>query len=165
MNSETLFQIVLAVAAAFALWNKQRRSAAKKAEPARVSREGDAMEAERRRRVQEDIRRKIAQRAARPNPPASGEAPPEPPVAAERFNPVAAGRAGPIGAGKLESVSAPGRQPAAAVSPIEASPFRRDLAPAPPAPPPDWLVELRDHSGVRRAILLREILSPPVGLR
>jgi hypothetical protein len=172
MTSETLFQIVLAIGAALALWNKQRRAAAKKAGPARVSGNDEAMEAERRRRVQEDIRRKIAQRAARPAPLEAREEASQPPMVAEPTEPFTNGGPGrapagafsPAGAAKFAPVAAPpgGPQP---FSPIAASPFRKDLPPAPPAPTPDWLVELRDPSGVRRAILLREILSPPVGLK
>jgi hypothetical protein len=38
---------------------------------------------------------------------------------------------------------------------------------APPGADParDWLSELRETSGARRAIVLREILGPPVGLK
>jgi hypothetical protein len=116
--------------------------------------------------VQEDIRKKIAQRAFRANQPpadlrnerrAQRDEPAESSAATEVLPPFVAGKNDPISV-------APSR-PAGSPSPIEASPFRRDLPPAPPAPPPDWLMELRDHAGVRRAILLREILSPPVGLR
>ncbi len=60
----------------------------------------------------------------------------------------------------------PGLSPmAGGLSPIEASPFRKDIAPPVHAQGRDWLAELRQRPEARRAILLREILGPPVGLR
>ncbi|HEY1764330.1 MAG TPA: hypothetical protein VGF85_05355, partial [Opitutaceae bacterium] len=65
--------------------------------------------------------------------------------------------------------SGPAEEPAPALAPIPA--FQR-AAPAPstatahlPVPVSPWLEELRTRDSSRRAILLREILGPPVALR
>jgi hypothetical protein len=130
-----VFQILVAVAAVIALWAKQRREAARsrsEGPAAPAAGQADAMEEERTRRVQEEIRRKIAQRNAGPEEaPVLAEAtpPPPPPVPAR---------------------PAPAPAPAA-VRAVE--------------PAGDWLAELRGTQGARRAMVLREILGPPVGLR
>jgi len=144
MTPEAIFRTAVPLLAVLAaIWSNRRRAAGRAAVPPPVHAADDAMEAERTRRVQEDIRRKIAQRAAR----AAAPAPAPPPVVAR---------------GAPEPAARP--QPAAAPSPIEATSLCRDPAPA-AAPKRDWLSDLRDRPGARRAILLREILGPPVGLR
>ena len=188
MTPEAIFKILLGFGAVVVLWSRQRRAAAsaaaaKAAPPAR----GDAEEEERTRRVQEEIRRKIAlrqaqgQRQARDpggwEPPASGPsrvpaarpgtAVPQPPIAAlapAPSNPDTPVLPSPRQARGLPAD--PGLSPmAGGLSPIEASPFRKDIAPSVHAQGRDWLAELRQRPEARRAILLREILGPPVGLR
>jgi hypothetical protein len=118
---------------------------------------------ERAQRVREDILRTIAERRARAEEglrPASVR--PErvlpPPLAPARMSreaePVFPSAPSP----PLETrapAMIPGRQVAAAVGA------------GPPGPPPGtlWLDELRSPETVRRAIVLREILGPPVALR
>jgi len=147
MTPEAVLRILLVFGALLALWNKQRRAAARAAEarPAPVAHE-DAMEAERTRRVQEEIRRKIAQRTAVAPP----RRPAPPPVVAAPAPAFAA---------------APPLQAASPLSAAEASPFRADTQPAAHPQGRDWQGELRQRTEARRAIVLREILGPPVGLR
>lgn len=159
MTSDSIFRTAVALlVTALAIWSNRRRATARAAvRPPAPVRE-DPMEAERTRRVQEDIRRKIAQRAARAAPPviaAAGSEPSAPPPSLAMAPPPPADQ--PLFAAP-PSFAAP-------VSPIEASPFRRDPAPAAAPPRRDWLAELRERQGARRAIVLREILGPPVGLR
>ena len=52
-----------------------------------------------------------------------------------------------------------------AVEPVPALPAFGTALDAQPVVISPWLAELREPAGVRRAILLREILGPPVGLR
>jgi len=145
MTSDSIFRTVVAlIVTALAIWSNRRRAGARTAVPPSAPVREDPMEAERTRRVQEDIRRKIAQRAARAAPPVIAAARTEPPA---------------------PPPSAAMAPPPAPVSPIEASPFRRDPAPAVAPPRRDWLAELRERQGARRAIVLREILGTPVGLR
>jgi hypothetical protein len=143
----TLLQILIALGVILSLWNKQRQAAARARGEGRPAGRPDPLEEERTRRVQEEIRRKIADRnaweeARRAEPPQPGEAAPveaepEPEPAAEAPRPVPA---------------------------PQVPPERWDPPPA-AAPPRDWLGDLRETQGARRAIILREILGPPVGLR
>jgi hypothetical protein len=150
-----LFQILVAVAAVIALWAKQRREAARsrgEAPGAPASGRPDPMEEERTRRVQEEIRRKIAQRnawqaAREENPPAMTE---EPPPMEEA--------PGPEEVAVLREAPPP-------PEPAPSLPARAAALPASAAPSGDWLTELRGTRGARRAMVLREILGPPVGLR
>ncbi len=153
MNSG-VFQILVAVAAVLALWVKQRREAARsrgEAPGATGSGRPDPTEEERTRRVQEEIRRKIAQRnawqAARED---------APPVMTDE--PAVASDSEPEG---VQSLPDAPRMFARA----QALPPRAEPPPAPAAPAGDWLAELRGTQGARRAMVLREILGPPVGLR
>jgi hypothetical protein len=145
-----VFQILVAVAAVLALWVKQRRESARsrgERPGAAGSGQPDPTEEERTRRVQEEIRRKIAQRNAWQV--AREEAPPvmteEPPV-----------EEGPVEVPVLRE---------APQIPIQAQAPAYRAEPAPAAPADDWLTELRGTQGARRAMVLREILGPPVGLR
>jgi hypothetical protein len=118
---------------------------------------------ERAQRVREDILRRIAERRARAEegvPPARAR--PErvlpPPLAPARMAREAEPVFPPAPSPPLETrapAMIPGRQPAAAVGA------------GPPGPPAGilWLDELRSPETVRRAILLREILGPPIALR
>jgi hypothetical protein len=149
--------------------------AAMKGKGAGAKKSEEAEDPERTRRVKEEIRRKIAER--RDNlPPVSAE-PAGKPVA----SPIAAPRpvAGPPTLGDFlsrgyralleEKTPAPAPQrPAPASEPPHASPIYSAASPASPSSAPtshNWLAELRDPATVRRAILLREILGTPVGLR
>jgi hypothetical protein len=127
-----------------------------------------AEDEERTRRVREDILRKIAERRARAAvapPPATlrvERVPPEPPpvVAAAPY----AGR----GPAEAAAATPPAQAPVPGVigrlpSPLPAAP----LAPSVQGPSIGalWLEELRGRENVRRAILVREILGPPLALR
>jgi hypothetical protein len=197
-------QVVLAVAAAIAYWVNQRKAAAredKKETPPSSGRSGparaDAGEDERTRRIQEEIRRKIAERrgaAPRPSPaPVATERPVAPPVIAPR--PVAQEMARGLRE-RLEARLAEARARTEAKAQerqrqweeqekaLEADRFatqrrtaeiaaQAQAAPAPtlladagiPGGPRHWSDEMRDRQNLRRAIVLREVLGPPVGLR
>ncbi len=146
--------------------NKDKSAAASKSAPAG----GD--EAERTRKVQETIRRKIAERRAAipPLDPFGGpggrlrrlmDQPNVVPVRPDPAPPMAGERALIDGEARL----------AAQVRQVQAV---QQMAPGPVAAAPagvlqppvsPWLLELREPSGIRRAIILREILGTPVGLR
>jgi hypothetical protein len=151
-------------------------------------------EATRTRRVQEEIRRKISERragATRVFPSRSGRQP-APPIAAPR--PVAPGELwgelfrgeaqeppADITAQEPEPESVPARQSdveikmrrlesASSAASAEAGGISADRAAVLPlepaaASPNAWLSSLRERQGARRAIVLREVLGPPVGLR
>jgi hypothetical protein len=141
--------------------------------PARPQ-ESDAAEAaarramedeERAQRVREDIQRRIAERQARAEGglrPASvrpERVSPPPLVPARMFReaePVIPSAAFPPVETRAPAM-VPGRPPAAAAA-VGAGPL---------GPPPGvlWLDELRSPETARRAILLREILGPPIALR
>jgi hypothetical protein len=193
-NREVLAVLFVAVA-----WLAQKlglakdRKAVKGAGPSGP--EGDSGEAERTRRVQEEIRRKIAERragAAPGQPSARPGVEPAPPIAAARpaapppvpwggiFEPDAAeARAADLeavlsrqrGLGErmrqLDSASLAASAEAGGYSAGGAAAMRARLEPATPvsAPPSPWLLELRERQGARRAIVLREILGQPVALR
>ena len=201
-------QIVLAVAAALAYWvnqMKEKGAGGKDGDP--VERPIDAAQAEsenleRTRRIQEEIRRKIAERrgtaAPPPLPPAHAERPLAPPLVAPR--PVAGSMGGlrerleaklaEMQARETARAAAQARQQhgEAEARLLEAEKLaaqqrataglllaRKDAqaaaavqaaAVAPGARPSRaWVDELRDPQSVRRAMVLREVLGAPVGLR
>jgi hypothetical protein len=155
-----------------ATWRKMAKKNAAAPPPARAALDED----ERTRRVKEEVRRKIAERQATraPAPPAARqETPPEtrrlPGGVTEIFAPVDADAPPAVDyAAERMRQERLGKEIAA----IEAGlppPIASHQAYAPPSavppPPLGWLAALRDPLDVRRAIILREILGPPVGLR
>lgn len=183
---------LLVVLFAAAVWFLNRTAAAKRKAAARPGESipaqpaGDGAsagasaeeeEAERTRRVQEEIRRKIAaRRAPAPSRAASFEPPrieeepePFPPSPAsvqgremeevllrqqgleKELRALEAGRAATVAAAKRGAGFPPGAGASAAHSSAAAS--------------NPWLAELRNPAGVRRAVVLREILGAPVSLR
>ncbi len=190
-NAHNFLPIALALAAwAAATWSKLKKKQTAAVPPA-------ADEAERTRRVQEEVRRKIAERRIRPaEEPRTAESRPasvsggwrdiverriaapstldpfggpgrravRPAPAPERFPP--ADQDDPAVLERQRRLAAMSRavEPAAVQSTTRLPAFGTALD-AQPAVVSPWLTELREPAGVRRAILLREILGPPVGLR
>lgn len=187
-------QIVLAVAAAFAYWLTQRKQAQQEGEeeqdpppeqfPTRV--DGELADQERARRIREEIRRKIAERAGGMPvpPPAAPEPPPlyrrEPELQPAQPRPQPAPVQPQVSPGQpedpwksvwasqqklqeqMQALSDARRKAAEFVSP--------QMAAAAPKPVPvvrgmSLRTELADRDRLRRAIILREVLGPPVGLR
>ncbi len=197
-------QVVIAVAAAIAYWFNQQKtavredkdSAAPESNPfEQVSNEGG--EDERTRRVQHEIRRKIAERRGiAPQPsaaPRPAVQPVAPPYVAPR--PVAREMTGGLRE-RLEAklAEARARTEAAArearrqreeeeraleaeriATQVRATEIAAQATLASAALPPaetknarevrPWPGELRDPQSLRRAMILREVLGPPVGLR
>lgn len=199
-------QLVIAIAAAVAYWlNSQRKNATDDAEPQ------DSEEAERTRRIQEEIRRKIAERRGgqAPAPPPAGARPAPPPLLRPRpaelpmppfgapAQPVFAPRAAreerddeartPAEADErartaartaailerqeklaeemraLEAARQEARKRAAQVATAETERQARENRAAVGAR--SLAEELRDAKSARRAIVMREVLGTPVGLR
>lgn len=171
-----LIWALVAIVGAVAAKKKAGQTKAARGEPSPVD------EAERTRRVREEVARKIAarqrqdagERLARlgapppPQPkPAAAPAPAIPPDLYEWS-----------GTARLEdeALTAPVRseesrlaEEVRAVQARQAAPERASTPYTPPvvvtAPESPWLTELRQPGGARRAILLREILGPPLALR
>jgi hypothetical protein len=155
-----------------ATWRKMAKKNAAAPPPARVALDED----ERTRRVKEEVRRKIAERqAARAPAPAAArqEIPPETRRPAggvtETFIPPEADAPPAV---DYRAEQARQERLAKEMAAIEAGlpppiATHQAYAPPPASPPPvlGWLAGLRDPLEVRRAIVLREILGPPVGLR
>jgi hypothetical protein len=154
-----------------------RKKMAQKNAPAPPSASPARDEDERTRRVKEEVRRKIAERQAAKAAPARREIPPEaarPPTrrlaggVTEVFVP-ANGEAPAVDysaeQARQERLSKEMAVIDAGLPPPIAS--HQAYAPPPASPPPalGWLAALRDPLNVRRAIILREVLGPPVGLR
>jgi hypothetical protein len=187
-------QIVLAVAAAFAYWLTQRKQAEQEGDeergteteqfPTRV--DGELADEERARRIRDEIRRKIAERAGGMPlpPPAVLEPPPlyrrepEPPPVRTRPQPMPVEP--PVAARSEEdpwkSVWAQQQKLQEQMKALndarrKAKEFVNPQTAA-VAPGPVPLVrgaslreELGDRDRLRRAIILREVIGPPVGLR
>jgi len=111
-----------------------------RASSAEVTGEGE----ERTRRVREDIRRKIAERRAGAATPAS--------ISEGKWDTAPAASVPLL---PLRAAAAPALQPIAALAIGKQVPSAGAL----------WLEELRTRDSVRRAILVREILGPPIALR
>ncbi len=151
-----------------------------------------ADEAERTRRVQAQVQRKIAERRAgrapAPAAPARYDGPLPSPVAAPR--PVYGGvrREREFEPPTIVLEESPPAEPAAETAALarqqqlaeqlralneasraaqtrQSAAIAASVAPAAETPAEGWLAELRQPQGVRRAILLREILGPPVCFR
>ncbi len=124
----------------------------------------DLDDEERTRRVREDILRKIAERrgggaAAQPAPARGERQAPGPPALSRAALNIGRGPAeGNVGT-KPRSTEAPVEPPVVALAGIVAG-----GSPGPTAGS-QWLEDLRSRDAVRRAILAREILGPPVALR
>jgi hypothetical protein len=153
-----------------ATWKKMKKKDAAAPPPARAALGED----ERTRRVKEEVRRKIAERqAAREPAPAAArqDIPPETRRLAggvtETFVPADAPPAVDYRAeqARQERLAKEMAAIEAGLPPPIAT--HQAYAPPPAAPPPvlGWLAGLRDPLEVRRAIVLRAILGPPVGLR
>jgi hypothetical protein len=155
--------------------------------------EPGADEAERTRRVQAEVQRKIAERRAgrapAPAAPARYDGPLPSPVAAPR--PVYGGLSrrerefepptivieeSPPAEAAAETAALARQQQLAeqlralneanrAAQTRQSAAITASVAPAAETPADGWLAELRQPQGVRRAILLREILGPPVCFR
>ncbi|MBW7895286.1 MAG: hypothetical protein H3C27_09255 [Opitutaceae bacterium] len=186
-------QIVLAVAAAFAYWLTQRKQAEQEENeergpeteqfPTRV--DGELADEERARRIREEIRRKIAERAggmplpppAVPEPPPLYRREPEPQPVRPRPQPVpvepqasAPQAEDPWKSVWVQQQKLQEQMKALADTRRKANEFvSPQAATAPKSVPLVRGVSLREELGdrdrLRRAIILREVIGPPVGLR
>jgi hypothetical protein len=175
-------QIVIAVAAALAYWLNQRKqqSAEETEHPAEEGRPDDPFrefgadpaEAERTRRIQEEIRRKIAERAGGAPAPAPARVP-EPPPLFQPEPPPRARTAALAAASAHEAILQRQRDLEEQLRAVEAGrrATRRNeviaeaSARKPTAARTALLGDLKGAENLRRAIVLREVLGPPVGLR
>jgi hypothetical protein len=186
-------QFVIAAAAAVAYWLNQRRTAAKeeaetdKRKAARFPRANvdESQDADRARQVRDEIRRKIAERAGGRTKEAPAN-PPPPLVRREadewrrifRPEPTPPARepvlvpADDEMAAVLERQRKLNEQMAALERAQQAEKHAAWAAAAGVAAPVNaprqaggWRGELKNGDGLRRAVILREILGPPVGLR
>lgn len=193
-------QILIAVGAAFAYWLNQRKQEPADDGETTADRRGefapptqtDPDEAERTRRIQEEIRRKIAERASG-GPIAVPPPAPEPPPIFQRDTMAPRPVASPMPQARQREVvreSQPYVSPAAETAALErqreleaqmsalaeakraaqrkvtavAATEQGALAHASQTRG-DLLSDLRGARNLRRAIVLREVLGPPVGLR
>lgn len=177
-HPQVLVAVAIAVVAILQKFKQARTQETAGEAPAK-----DGQEAERTRRIQEEIRRRIMERRglmpAPPDAPDSvEEAPefPEPPPMFEEVRPV---MVEPPSLQAMDAAAAPGysrelerqQQMLARLRELEtARPAHARIAPAtveaPVAAPANRLpADLRTPAGLRRAVVLREILSPPVGMR
>jgi len=202
--SENVLQIIIALAVAIAGFLNNRKKE-KGGEPADYDGDGvpdnrpgqfepqgmDMDEAERTRRVQEEIRRKIAERRGQPVPPLVAPRPvaqPIPEVIKRRFEPPVVPPPLPSRAAQaaqaardeeilehqreletqlrvLEARRAEHkRQAAEAAAPLSAATAYR-TAVSTKASGADVLADLRAPGGARRAWILREVLGTPAGLK
>ncbi|MCW5548542.1 MAG: hypothetical protein KIT44_06215 [Opitutaceae bacterium] len=174
-------QVVIAVAAALAYWLNQRKqeSAGEPPEPAEEGRPDDPFrefgadpaEAERTRRIQEEIRRKIAERAGGAPVAAPARVPEPPPLI--QPEPPPARSAALAAASAQEAILQRQRdledQLRNAQAIRRATQRKEVIAEAsarkPTAARTALLGDLKGAENLRRAIVLREVLGPPVGLR
>ncbi|HWA10396.1 MAG TPA: hypothetical protein VG838_13160 [Opitutaceae bacterium] len=194
-------QIVVVAAVMLTYWINAARARARRGTsapaPALDESHSGAEDPERTRRIQEEIRRKIAERRGTV-PPAVPSAPAAPPPAPPLVAPRPVATPGGVLREKLEARLAQARAReraererrrqeqearARALAAEKLSAQRqaltaslaareeRPVAPvsdgnySSPSPRRTWLDELREPDRVRRAVILREVLGPPVGLR
>jgi hypothetical protein len=203
--SEHLLQIIVALAAAIAAYLNNRKKE-KSGEPADFDGDGipdnrpgqfeptqmDMDEADRTRRIQEEIRRKIAERRGEAVPPLVAPRPiaqPIPEVIQRRFEhadvPPPLPRKQPSAAAQaardeevlerqralqeqmrlLEARKAEARRQAAEVSSSTSAAAAYRTAAVTKASGPELLGDLRSPGGARRAWILREVLGAPPGLK
>jgi len=175
-HPQVLFAIAIAIAA---ILQKLKQSG--RGKTAGEASAMDPQEAERTRRIQEEIRRRIMERRglmpAAP-PVTAGEAPeyPEPPPMMEEVRPV---MVEPPPMQAMDAAAAPGysreleRQQQILQRLRELETARQAYAGIAPAivealvsaPANRLPADLRTPTGLRRAVVLREILDPPVGMR
>lgn len=182
-HPQVLVVVAIAIAALF-----QKLKQARSQEAAGRSPATDPEDAERTRRIQEEIRRRIRERRglapAAPPAPVTAENEPEfpaPPPMIEEVRPIvvkppplpvadAAATSGHAAEyerqqqmlQQLRALKAT-RQASAAAAPAAAPPAPVGAAVA--APVSQLPTDLRNPAGLRRAIVLREILGPPLGMR
>lgn len=166
-------QIVVAIVAAIAFGLKRARQNADDDEPSSPS---QSDEAERTRRIQEEIRRKIAERRGQSVQPSAAPVAPRPVVATPRL-PAAVKPA--LATPSQEAILKRQEELAEQMRLLERARVleqkraaeilarKSEKTPAAPRTPraESLLAELRDPAEVRRAIVLKEILGAPVGLR
>jgi len=192
-------QVVIVIASAFAWWLNQRRGGTEEEPPeSTLERDrGEYDELRRRKMIQDDIRRKIAERrgeavpmeqerrsSPQPSPvkPAEPEIPPflrdlmgmpeappkrQPPPMPE-FAPVS-DRQSRMEA-ELRELEKKRKEAEALVAHVRSSAKAKqrraaDTSNSSNMSDRDWLAALRNPKSVRRAIILREILGKPVGLK
>lgn len=179
-------QLVIAAAAAFAYWlNARKQQQEEDAEPTNERQFRDesheaAEEAERARRIREEIRRKITERSGDGSPqaprPVAGPPPLFPPreVAPPVFAPEPPPRQPMIDTAMLEQQRRLQEQlEEAARAKRRAQEIRQGLpgkrtnrvTTAPTLANGGLRADLRNRASLRRAVVLREVLGPPVGLR
>jgi hypothetical protein len=168
-------QLVIAAGAAIAYWLNQRNQAKAEAEqeadsPFEREEPGAAEEAERARRIREEIRRKIAERAGGSLPSAPPPVAP-PPLFFPREDVVMESRPKPEQmaadnailerqrklAGQLEALKQQ--------TPLQATNVRLERPMPLGGTRSTLLADLRGRRNLRRAMVLREVLGPPLGLR
>ncbi len=172
LGNRELLVIVFAVA----VWLLNRIGAARRAagsqNPARQAGSADD-EAERTRRVQEEVRRRIAERrgAAKPEMPPPLSQPFEPARMAEEPAPPEEAETDDTEEQVLKrqreierDLRALEDARAAALAGARAA-QRASVVQTQAAVPNPWLGELKNPAGLRRAVVLREILGPPISLR
>jgi|UniRef100_UPI004049B680 hypothetical protein len=166
-------QIVIAAAAAVAYWLNQRREAQAEEDPppgSNFEREepGAAEEAERARRIREEIRRKIAERVGG-GLPSSPQPVSPPPLFSPRQEVVVESRptSGSADTAILErqrkladQLEALKRQ-----TPLQATNVSLDRPMPVGVARSSLMADLRGRSNLRRAMVVREVLGPPLGLR
>jgi hypothetical protein len=176
-HPQALFAVAIVVVAILQKLKQARPQETAGETPAR-----EGQEAERTRRIQEEIRRRILERRGlMPAPPPASdtveEAPefPEPPPMFEEVRPVMVEPPFQV----MDAAAAPGysrelerqQQMLARLRALEtARPAHAGIAPATGEAPVSAAAnrlpaDLRTPAGLRRAVVLREILGPPVGMR
>ena len=126
-------------------------------------------ETERTRRVREEVQRKIAERRREAAPSRAPSPAPAPAAAMRPAPPADEEDEAEASLQRQQSLATQVRvlEEARMAAEVRTRALASFAAPNAPAvrSPSDWLQELRDPRSVRRAIVLREILSPPVALR
>jgi len=167
-------QFVIAFIAAFVWWLNKRReqgaAADEEAPPPMMMGDPDHDEAERARRIQEEIRRKIAERRTlppvAPPPMLMREREPREGYSESIFDPRAAVLEQQRQLdGQLRMIEETRRKADAIRAQVTAVPTRASVPARPRATPSRLIGDLRGAASLRRAIVLREILGPPKGLQ